>query len=176
MRWSARAGSLRATSQGFARTGRRSSAAWSRGRFRVAAALALRATRDPRERNGLRAPARSNAIPTGAILGPLVGGTLADLIGYRQIFFVTAAMTFIAGILVILLVPRDFPPKSEVGFSSVFDNYRTVFSSRQFRILFLVLFGSQFALMSIQPVMALYVESLGASGRLLATTTESSSR
>jgi MFS transporter, DHA1 family, multidrug resistance protein len=137
----------------------------------IAAALALMATRAPRERMGYALGTLQTAIPTGAILGPLVGGTLADLMGHRQIFFFTAAMTFIAGILVILLVPRDLPPKNEVGFSSVFDNYRTVFSSRQFRILFLVLFGSQFALMSIQPVMALYVESLGASGRLLATTT-----
>jgi DHA1 family multidrug resistance protein-like MFS transporter len=46
-----------------------------------------------------------------------------------------------------------------------------VFGTPQFRLLFFILFASQFALMSIQPVMALYVESLGASGRLLATTT-----
>jgi len=137
----------------------------------IAAALALMASRAPRERMGYALGTLQTAIPTGTILGPLIGGTLADLMGYRHVFFVTSAMTFIAGVLVILLVPRDFPPQSEAKFSSVFDNYRTVFGSRQFRILFLVLFGSQFALMSIQPVMALYVESLGASGRLLATTT-----
>jgi MFS transporter, DHA1 family, multidrug resistance protein len=137
----------------------------------IAAALALMASRAPRERMGYALGTLQTAIPTGTILGPLVGGTLADLIGYRQIFFVTAAMNLVAGLLVIWLVPRDTPAKSGAGFVSVLENYRTVFGTPQFRLLFFVLFGSQFALMSIQPVMALYVESLGASGRLLATTT-----
>jgi len=137
----------------------------------IAAALALMASSAPRERMGFALGTLQTAIPTGTILGPLIGGTLADLIGYRQIFFVTSAMTLIAGVLVILLVPRDVPVRSGAGFESVLENYRTVFGTPQFRLLFFVLFGSQFALMSIQPVMALYVESLGASGRLLATTT-----
>jgi MFS transporter, DHA1 family, multidrug resistance protein len=137
----------------------------------IAAALALMASRAPRERMGYALGTLQTAIPTGTILGPLVGGTLADLIGYRQIFFVTSAMTLVGGLLVIFLVPRDEPVRREVGFVSVLENYRTVFGTPQFRLLFFVLFASQFALMSIQPVMALYVESLGASGRLLATTT-----
>lgn len=137
----------------------------------IAAALALMATQAPRERMGFALGTLQTAIPTGTILGPLIGGTLADLIGYRQIFFVTAAMNFAAGLAVIVLVRRDRPAPSEAGFGRVLENYRTVFGTPQFRLLFFVLFGSQFALMSIQPVMALYVESLGASGRLLATTT-----
>jgi DHA1 family multidrug resistance protein-like MFS transporter len=137
----------------------------------IAAALALMASRAPREQMGYALGTLQTAIPTGTILGPLVGGTLADFIGYRHVFFVTSAMTLVGGLLVILLVPRDTPARSEAGFGSVLENYRTVFGTPQFRLLFFILFGSQFALMSIQPVMALYVESLGASGRLLATTT-----
>lgn len=137
----------------------------------IAAALALMASRAPRERMGFALGTLQTAIPTGTILGPLIGGTLADLIGYRQIFFVTAGLNFAAGLAVILLVPRDLPAGGDAGFGRIFDNYRTVFGTPQFRLLFFVLFGSQFALMSIQPVMALYVEALGAHGRLLATTT-----
>jgi MFS transporter, DHA1 family, multidrug resistance protein len=137
----------------------------------IAAALALMASKAPRERMGYALGTLQTAIPTGTILGPLIGGTLADLIGYRQIFFVTAAMNFTAGIAVIALVPRDLPGQVQAGFGRVLDNYKTVFGTPQFRLLFFVLFGSQFALMSIQPVMALYVEALGSSGRLLATTT-----
>jgi DHA1 family multidrug resistance protein-like MFS transporter len=137
----------------------------------IAAALALMASKAPRERMGYALGTLQTAVPTGTILGPLIGGTLADLIGYRQIFFVTAGMNLAAGLAVIFLVPRDLPEHGEAGFGRVIENYRTVFGTPQFRLLFFVLFGSQFALMSIQPVMALYVESLGASGRLLATTT-----
>ena len=137
----------------------------------IAAALALMASRAPNERMGYALGTLQTAIPTGTILGPLIGGTLADLIGYREIFFVTCAMNLFAAFLVIFLVPRDLPAPADAKTGRVIDNYRTVFGTRQFRILFFVLFGSQFALMAIQPVMALYVESLGAGGRLLATTT-----
>jgi len=137
----------------------------------IAAALALMASSAPRERMGYALGTLQTAIPTGTIVGPLIGGTLADLIGYRQIFFVTAALNVLAGILVVALVKRDVGSSSTAGIGRVLDNYRTVFGSAQFRQLFFVLFACQFALMSIQPVMALYVESLGAHGRLLATTT-----
>jgi DHA1 family multidrug resistance protein-like MFS transporter len=137
----------------------------------IAAALALMATRAPRERMGYALGTLQTAIPTGTILGPLIGGTLADLIGYRQIFFVTGSLNLLGGLLVILLVRTDTPVRVPGGFERVFHNYATVFGTPQFRILFFMLLGSQFALMSIQPVMALYVESLGVHGRLLATTT-----
>jgi len=137
----------------------------------IAAALALMASRAPHERMGYALGTLQTAIPTGTILGPLIGGALADLFGYRQIFFVTAAMNLVGGLAVIVLVPRDVPKPREAGFAQVAENYRTVFGTPQFRFLFFMLFGSQFALMSIQPVMALYVESLGVHGRLLATVT-----
>ena len=137
----------------------------------ISSALALMASSAPRNRMGYALVTLQTAIPTGTIVGPLMGGTLADLIGYRQIFFVTAALNVVAGILVVLLVRRDVGSPSGPGFGRVFENYRTVFGSPHFRRLFFILFGCQFALMSLQPVMALYVESLGAHGRLLATTT-----
>lgn len=137
----------------------------------IAASLALMASSAPRERMGYALGTLQTAIPTGTIIGPLIGGALADLIGYRQIFFVTSASNFIAGLLVIWLVREDVRPPVTAGFGRVLENYRVVFGSPQFRLLFFLMFGSQFALMSLQPVMALYVESLGAQGRLLATTT-----
>ena len=137
----------------------------------IAASLALMASSAPRERMGYALGTLQTAIPTGTILGPLMGGALADLIGYRQIFFVTAISNFIGGLFVIWLVREDERPAGTAGIGRVLENYRTVFGTPQFRLLFFLLFGCQFALMSLQPVMALYVESLGAQGRLLATTT-----
>jgi DHA1 family multidrug resistance protein-like MFS transporter len=137
----------------------------------IAAALALMASSAPRERMGYALGTLQTAIPTGTILGPLLGGTLADLIGYRQIFFVTAASNFVGGLLVIRLVREPTGGSRTAGLGRVLENYRAVFGNPQFRLLFLVLLGSQFALMSLTPIMALYVESVGASGALLATTT-----
>jgi len=137
----------------------------------VAAAIALMATSAPRDRMGYALGTLQTAIPSGTILGPLVGGLLADQIGARHVFFVTAGMTLTGAIVVMLLVREGARSRSTEGFGRILENYHLVFGDLQLRTLFLILFACQFALMSLVPVMALFVESLGAHGRLLATTT-----
>jgi MFS transporter, DHA1 family, multidrug resistance protein len=137
----------------------------------IAAAIALMASSAPRDRMGYALGTLQTAIPSGTILGPLLGGFLADRIGARQVFFVTAGMTLVAAIIVMALVREAERPRSTEGFGRIFENYRLVFGTSQLRLLYLVLFGCQFALMALAPIMALFVESLGAHGRLLATTT-----
>ncbi len=137
----------------------------------IAAAIALMASSAPRERMGYALGTLQTAIPSGTILGPLVGGYLADRIGARQVFFVTAALTLTSAIIVMALVREGERTRSNEGFGRIWENYRLVFGTPQIRLLYFVLFGCQFALMALGPVMALFVESLGAHGRLLATTT-----
>jgi len=137
----------------------------------IAAAIALMASSAPRDRMGYALGTLQTAIPSGTILGPLLGGFLADRIGARQVFFVTAGMTLVAAIVVMALVREAERPRSTEGFGRIFENYRLVFGTPQLRILYLVLFGCQFALMALAPIMALFVESLGAHGKHLATTT-----
>ncbi len=137
----------------------------------IAAAVALMASSAPRDRMGYALGTLQTAIPSGTILGPLLGGFLADRIGARQVFFVTAAMTLVAAIIVMAFVREEERPRSPEGFGRIFENYRLVFGTSQLRLLYFVLFGCQFALMALAPIMALFVESLGAHGRLLATTT-----
>jgi len=72
---------------------------------------------------------------------------------------------------VVALVRETERPRSPEGFGRIFENYRLVFGTSQLRLLYFVLFGCQFALMALAPIMALFVESLGAHGKLLATTT-----
>lgn len=137
----------------------------------IAAAIALMASSAPRNRMGYALGTLQTAIPSGTILGPLLGGVLADRIGARQVFFVTAGLTLVAAVIVMALVREAEGPRSTEGFGRIFENYRLVFGTPQLRLLYFVLFGCQFALMSLAPIMALFVESLGAHGALLATTT-----
>ncbi len=137
----------------------------------IAAALALMASAAPRERMGYALGTLQTAIPSGVILGPLLGGFLADRLGARNVFFVTAAFTVVAAVVVTALVREAERPHSTEGFGRILDNYRLVFGTAQLRLLFFVLFSCQFALMALVPVMALFVETLGAHGKHLATTT-----
>lgn len=137
----------------------------------IAAAIALIASVAPRERMGYALGTLQTAVPSGTIIGPLVGGALSDWIGPRNIFFITCGFNLLAGILVWALVRERHEPDGEAGVEQIVENYRFVFGSSQLRLLFFVLLLSQFALMSLVPIMALFVEELGTHGRLIATTT-----
>jgi DHA1 family multidrug resistance protein-like MFS transporter len=137
----------------------------------IAAAVALIASAAPRDKMGYALGILATAVPSGTIIGPLVGGALSDMIGPRNIFFVTCGFNLLAGIVVWLTVREAGRPKPEGGIERIVENYKFVFGSPQLRVLFLVLLLSQFALMSLVPIMALYVEALGAKGHLIATTT-----
>ncbi len=137
----------------------------------LAAAVALMASAAPRERLGYALGTLQTAVPSGTILGPMIGGALADLIGARNIFFVTAGFNLLGGLAVLWLVREAKRPQPTGGFERIIENYRYVFGTPQLRLLFFVLLAGQFALMSLIPIMALYVEDLGTHGKLVATLT-----
>ena len=81
----------------------------------VAANSALLAAQVPRERMGYAMGTLQVGLGAGVAFGPLIGGIVADNFGYASAFFVTAAMLFLAGVLVFIGVREDFHPQlSEV--------------------------------------------------------------
>ena len=67
----------------------------------LAASNALVAASVPRERTGYAMGLLQTALGTGVAVGPLIGGAAADAFGYRAAFYLTAAMLFLAGLLVL---------------------------------------------------------------------------
>jgi DHA1 family multidrug resistance protein-like MFS transporter len=76
----------------------------------ITAATTLVATTTPRERTGYALGLLQMAIYTGASIGPLLGGVVADAFGYRATFWVTGALLFVAGLGVLIFVREDFEP------------------------------------------------------------------
>jgi DHA1 family multidrug resistance protein-like MFS transporter len=76
----------------------------------VTAANALVATTAPRERVGYALGMLQMAIYVGASLGPLVGGVVADSLGYRAAFWVTGGLLFTSGLGVLFLIKEEFEP------------------------------------------------------------------
>ena len=80
----------------------------------VAANSALLAAQVPRERMGYAMGTLQVGLGAGVAFGPLIGGIVADTFGYASAFYVTAAMLFLAGVLVFVGVREDFhPPTTE---------------------------------------------------------------
>jgi len=76
----------------------------------VAAATTLVASGTPRERSGYALGLLQMAVWSGASLGPLLGGVVADTWGYRAAFWVTGILLFLSGITVWRFVEEDFTP------------------------------------------------------------------
>lgn len=79
----------------------------------VTAATALVATSAPKERAGYALGTLRTAIYLGATVGPLLGGTIADTLGYRYAFFVTSVLLLASagGVLFFVQEPqRDTAP------------------------------------------------------------------
>ncbi len=77
----------------------------------VAANSALLASQVPRERMGYAMGTLQVGLGAGVAFGPLIGGIVADTFGYASAFYVTAAMLFLAGVVVFIGVREDFHPQ-----------------------------------------------------------------
>ena len=136
----------------------------------IAASLALVAANTPTEKAGYAIGLLQTATASGNIIGPLVGGSLADAFGYRPLFFIVAALCTVAGILVVRSVREDPATRGSAAEQrSLFANYGYAFRSHPIRIALLVIFMSQVAMLMIQPVFALYIEQLAPGQTLIAT-------
>ena len=97
----------------------------------------------------------------GPALGPVIGGTVAQLVGLRRAFLVTAGFYLVALVLVFTMyherrahVPSDAKREGRITF-------RNVLALENFVLLIAVVFGLQFVDRSFGPVLPLYVAELG---------------
>ncbi|MGB9664625.1 MAG: MFS transporter, partial [Ignavibacteria bacterium] len=134
----------------------------------VPAAMALVASTTPKEKTGYALGLLQTATSGGTVIGPFVGGFLADHIGIRPIFFITASLCLISALLVILKVRED---KSQISKSneSLKGNYIFVYRSSQLRLIILMIVFVQISIAFNQPLFALYAETLHIEKKFIAS-------
>jgi DHA1 family multidrug resistance protein-like MFS transporter len=136
----------------------------------IAAALSLVSTSTPRQHSGYALGLLQTATASGSVIGPLVGGSLADLVGFRPLFFVVGGLCAVAGILVVRYAeepPIEQPASSDLHtFSS---NFGYAYASAPIRSAVIIILLSQLALLLIQPIFAIFVEFLEPNNPNLAT-------
>ncbi len=136
----------------------------------IAAALALVSATTPREKSGYAIGLLQTASSSGTVIGPLIGGSLADMFGYRPLFFIVAAICAIAGIVVVKFVRESEEQLlSSVSIRSIVDNYRYSLKSKPIGIALGIILVSQTAMVMVQPVFSLFVDSLETNKEYLAT-------
>jgi DHA1 family multidrug resistance protein-like MFS transporter len=129
----------------------------------VSAATTLVASSAPRERAGYALGLLQTAVWSGASVGPLIGGLVADTWGYRATFWLTGGLLLVAGITISRFVHEDFTPvarekgKSGDGF---WDGLKLVARDRGLLSLFSVRITVRTATRLMSPVLPLFVQSL----------------
>ncbi len=136
----------------------------------VTASTTLVAATTPRERMGFGLGMMQMAVFSGASVGPLFGGILADQIGYRPTFIVAGSMLFIGGLIVLSQVREEFtrPARGSVDEQSG-RRLRALLLSSAMLAMVAVMLALRVASSAIQPIMPLYVEQLARSTATVAT-------
>lgn len=130
-------------------------------------AMALVASQVPRDKSGWALGTLSTGPISGVIVGPLLGGLMADHLGLRVVFFVTAGLMFVSFLITLFLIKeRHIEVKKADRLSG-----KAVFQSLPYPALIVTLFIStlmiQLANSSISPILTLFIKGLsGDSGNI----------
>ncbi len=131
-------------------------------------ANALIATQVPRHRSGWALGTLSTGAVSGALIGPLIGGYLADIYGLKPVFFITASVLFLCFVITLFSVREHFAPVDKKHML----NGRQVMTSLKNPKLILSLFVTtmiiQIATGSVAPILTLYVRDLAGQTQNLA--------
>jgi DHA1 family multidrug resistance protein-like MFS transporter len=126
----------------------------------VTANLTLVVSNTPEERIGFAIGIMNSAVFAGNAVGPLLGGYIADLLGFRPAFFLSSISLLLAFVVALLWVREEFSPRGAPGSGNIFKNTASLI--REERILpiigLFVLFGV--GRFSPRPMYPLLVEKI----------------
>ncbi|AKP35079.1 multidrug efflux MFS transporter MdtG [Yersinia aleksiciae] len=123
-------------------------------------ANALIATQVPRNRSGWALGTLSTGGVSGALIGPLIGGLLADNYGLRPVFFITAGVLFACFVMTLLYVKEQFAPVLKKDMLSGRQVFNSLKNPKLIFCLFITTMIIQIATGSIAPILTLYVREL----------------
>lgn len=124
-------------------------------------AMALVASQVPRERSGWAISTLSTAQISGVIGGPLMGGFLADHVGLRAVFIITAVLLVISFLVTLFLIKEGARPTVSKAERL---SGKAVFASLPYPGLMISLFVTTMVIQlcngSIGPILALFIQSM----------------
>jgi DHA1 family multidrug resistance protein-like MFS transporter len=133
----------------------------------ISSAITLVATQTPRKFSGWALGTLSTGAAGGTLLGPLIGGYLSEIMGIRAVFFAIGALLLVTFTTTVLLVKEEFTPAHQrpLGIRAV---WKSIPDTKSISAMFITTFIMQLALMSIEPIITIYIKQLSSHARYVA--------
>ncbi|WCF09368.1 MFS transporter [Paenibacillus thiaminolyticus] len=130
----------------------------------IPGSIALVGTNTPERKVGYALSMMSTATATGSIMGPMLGGVLARIFDNRIAFGSAGVLCFLATLLIIFWVKEEsfVPSKDRV---SIVHTFSLAAHNKPLLIVLVLSLCTQFSVMTIEPVLPLYIVELGISDK-----------
>lgn len=136
----------------------------------IAANLGFTVANTPSDRKGYAVGFLQSSHSAGSIVGPLVGGFVSDLFGFRVVFFLVAMLSIISAILISAFV-KEINKIHNEHTEGVLKTFRQVASTPSLRYPMIMIILGQIGIFLTFPLMPFYLEYLGAPKGILSTLT-----
>ncbi|MGX7232677.1 multidrug efflux MFS transporter [Enterococcus italicus] len=128
-------------------------------------ATALIASQAPKEKSGWALGTLATGAIAGNLIGPSLGGLLAELFGMRSVFMITGVVLFITVLLTIYMVQEDFIPVKKQHMVPMVDIFKQMKNVQIIFGLFVTSLILQLGVTSISPILTLYIRELSGGGK-----------
>ena len=124
------------------------------------ASITLIASESPIERTGWALGLLASANLAGSLIGPLLGGYIADTVGIRNDFIIVGIIMGLAGLLAAVFIHEDYVPKDNVEKLSISKLKEQIPEFNSIIALCVASFIYAICIMSLQPVISVYIKGI----------------
>ena len=124
------------------------------------ASITLIASESPIERTGWALGLLASANLAGSLIGPLLGGYIADTVGIRNDFIIVGIIMGLAGLLATVFIHENYVPKDNVEKLSISKLKEQIPEFNSVIALCMASFIYAICIMSLQPVISVYIKGI----------------
>ena len=124
------------------------------------ASITLIASETPIERTGWALGLLASANLAGSLIGPLLGGYIADTVGIRNDFIIVGALMGLAGVLATIFIHENYVPKPNPEKLSIRKLKEQIPEINSIVALCVASFIYAICIMSLQPVISVYIKGI----------------
>ena len=124
------------------------------------ASITLIASESPIERTGWALGLLASANLAGSLIGPLLGGYIADTVGIRNDFIIVGALMGLAGVLATIFIHENYVPRPNPEKLSIRKLKEQIPEFNSIVALCVASFIYAICIMSLQPVISVYIKGI----------------